>query len=339
MEQALASGVVLSSGLGVRPLAGAALEREAAAALLTAALPHDRIDVVLDEKLFGGNGRRPSQTLGAFSGGGELLGVLAQAGRFIKLLAVLPSAQRRGVGTALLRAARAFVAAPEAGDGGRPRLRIGDCAGNYLSPGVDERYAAARDFFTARGFVEVGRNLNLRAALADHPLVTAERAEALEHRARDAGYRLLRAGAAEAPALLELVEREFSWWWAYELRRALGPTLPLGGRWDEGEPTAHTPELPEGSGVHVALDAAGAPVAFAAHDGNNRGLGWFGPMGTLPAHRGHGLGEALLLRCLLDVRDRADGGVIAWVGPEAFYARAAGTVPDRRFTVYEEAAS
>jgi GNAT superfamily N-acetyltransferase len=337
MQQTLATGVALPSGLRVRPLAGSAPELVAARALLTAALPHDRIDVVLDEKLLGGNGRRPGQTLGAFTPSGELLGVVAQAGRFIKLLAVLPAAQRRGVGTALLQAARAF--GPPTDSGARPRLRVGDHAGNYLSPGADERYAAARAFFTARGFAEVGRNLNLRTALAQNPLVTPERAESLERRAAQAGYRLLRAGASEAPVLLELVEREFSWWWAYEVRRALGPTLPLSGPATFGDAAAHTPELPEGPGVHVALDAAGAPVAFAAHDGNNRGLGWFGPMGTLSAHRGHGLGEALLLRCLLDVRERAEGGVIAWVGPEAFYARAAGTVPDRRFIVFEEAAS
>ncbi len=77
-------------------------------------------------------------------------------------------------------------------------------------------------------------------------------------------------------------------------------------------------------------------LRFAAHDGNNRGLGWFGPMGTLDTHRGQGLGEALLLGCLLDVVDRPDGGVIAWVGPVGFYSRACGAVPDRRFVVFEE---
>ncbi len=59
-------------------------------------------------------------------------------------------------------------------------------------------------------------------------------------------------------------------------------------------------------------------------------------MGTLEDHRGHGLGEALLLRCLMDVRQRPEGGVIAWVGPASFYTRTCGAVPDRRFVVYEE---
>jgi hypothetical protein len=59
-------------------------------------------------------------------------------------------------------------------------------------------------------------------------------------------------------------------------------------------------------------------------------------MGTLPAHRGRRLGEVLVLCCLADVWERVDGGVIAWVGPVDFYARACGAVPDRRFVVYEE---
>jgi hypothetical protein len=39
---------------------------DAARALLTAALPHDRIDLVADEKLFGDNGARSGAVFGAF---------------------------------------------------------------------------------------------------------------------------------------------------------------------------------------------------------------------------------------------------------------------------------
>jgi GNAT superfamily N-acetyltransferase len=147
--------------------------------------------------------------------------------------------------------------------------------------------------------------------------------------ASSAGYTLRRAEAGDLPALLAMIESQFSPIWAYEVARALGPRLG-------GEAAAHTPELDEGAAVHLACDGASEIVAFAAHDGNNRGLGWFGPMGTLPAHRGHGLGEALLLACLADVRARPEGGVIAWVGPVSFYGRACGAVPDRSFVVYEE---
>ena len=170
---------------------------------------------------------------------------------------------------------------------------------------------------------------DLRAPLDGNPLISSERVFTLCTAAEKDGYTLRRAGAEDATALLSMIERSFAPVWAYEVARALGPHLG-------GEAAAHTPELPEGAAVHVAYDRSDAPVAFAAHDGNNRGLGWFGPMGTLEDHRGHGLGEALLLRCLMDVRQRPEGGVIAWVGPASFYTRTCGAVPDRRFVVYEE---
>lgn len=319
-------------GLVLRPLGLSDLAP--ATALLAAALPWDKVDVVAAEKLFGGNGRRSGQTLGVFSQSLELLGILGHAGRFIKLLAVRPDAQRRGIGTALLATVRQLLAEQTADPRtGPPRLRIGDHPGNYLAPGVDERYGAAHSFFRARGLHEVGRNLNLRAPVHDNPLCSEERIASQEAAVQRAGYTLRRAHAADVPALLALVESQFAAVWAYEIQRALGPGLG-------GAAAAHTPELPEGPTVHLAVDAgdqaSGAPVAFAAHDGNNRGLGWFGPMGTLPAHRGRGLGEVLVLRCLADVQTRPEGGVIAWVGPESFYARTCGAVPDRRFIVYEE---
>ena len=360
---ALPSGPVgdmaAGGGLGLRALTAAELPE--ASALLSATLPWDNFAVVAEEKLRGGNGPRGGQTLGAFTAAGELVGVLSYAGRFIKFIAVHPGAQRRGIGTALLGAARTAITAAAATTAaataptaattavtttafaaaavtattsavvtaGPPRLRIGDHAGNYLAPGVDERYTAGHAFFRARGLVEVGRNLNLRAPLKDNPLCSPQRLGALQAAAASAGYTLRRAQAADVPDLLALVTTAFAPLWAYEVARALGPELG-------GAAAAHTPALPEGAAVHLAVDATAAVVAFAAHDGNNRGLGWFGPMGTLPAHRGHGLGEALLLACLADVHDRPEGGVIAWVGPVPFYARACGAAPDRRFVVYQE---
>lgn len=303
----------------------------AATAILGEALPHDGVAVVAQEKLLGGDGARAGRALLARSPGGEVVGVLAQAGRWIKLLCVGAGARRRGVGTALLEEARRALPAPaeakaEGKEGKPPALRLCDHPGNYLSPGLDERYEEARAFLGARGFRPVLQVQNMRAPVQQNPLVTAERAAELAAAAARRGYQVRRVDTsdeAEVAALLELARGAFAAVWAFELRRALG-LLP-------------GPALPEGPGVHAAFDPSGAPVAFAAHDGNNRGLGWFGPMGTLPQHRGQGLGEALLLPCLLDVADRPEGGVIAWVGPIEFYRRACGANIDRQFVVYEEA--
>ncbi len=312
----------------LRPLDPAA-DLQAASALLEAALPWDGAKVVAAEKLFSANGRRVGHAIGAFAADDHrLLAVLVRAGRWIKLLAVHPTERRRGIGTMLLEAARAALGI-EFFEKPRPKLRVGDHAGNYLGPGIDEREEGGQAFLRARGFAEVARNLNLRAPLAQNPCLREDHIAALCQRAERGGYVVRRTTAADVSALLDLVSSAFSPVWAHEVQRALGPELG-------GAAAAYTPKLPEGPGVHVALDASGTPVGFAAHDGNNRGLGWFGPTGVLPAHRGHGLGELLLLHCLRDVVNRPEGGVIAWVGPVEYYARTCGASPHRRFVVYEE---
>ena len=264
---------------------------DAARALLVAALPHDRIDVVAAEKLFGGNGARTGAVLGAFEND-ALVGVMATAGRWIKLLAVDERHRRRGIATQLLARAEG------------ERLRLMDHPGNYLSPGIDGRYQDGRAFFTARGFRELGVVENIRAPL-DQPLRLID----------VTGYDIGRVDPTQRAPLLEWIARNFAPVWAYEVGRALdGPRRAVHAAWLNGE-----------------------PVAFAAADGNNQGLGWFGPAGTDPAHRGKKLGEALLVRCLEDVRGLPEAGVIAWIGPKQFYAKAVGAVDDRRFVTMERA--
>ena len=274
----------------------APLERghlDEATTLLAAALPYDRVAVVAAEKLFGGNGAREGQVRGAFDDddGGALTGVVAWAGRWVKLLAVAAPYRRQGIGTHLLAEVPGT------------RRRIGDHPGNYLSPGVDVRYTDALHFLDRHGFRPVTEVENIRAPLTA-PLTLTD----------VAGYRIARLDANDRPRVLDWIARAFASVWAYEV--------------------AHAADGPRHA-VHVAFDASGAPVAFAAADGNNRGLGWFGPAGTDPAHRGKRLGEALLVRCLEDVRGLPEAGVIAWIGPKAFYAKTVGAVDDRRFVTLE----
>ncbi|HEX6838084.1 MAG TPA: GNAT family N-acetyltransferase [Polyangia bacterium] len=264
-------------------------ELEPARALLAAALPHDRIDVVAAEKLFGDNGARAGAVVGAWEGT-TLVGLIATAGRWIKLLAVDERHRRRGIGTALLA---------RAGDG---KLRVMDHPGNYLSPGLDGRYHDARAFFAARGFRELGVVENIRAPL-DQPLRLID----------VTGYDIRRVEPTERAPLLGWIAQKFAPVWALEVGRALdGPRRAVHAAWHQG-----------------------APVAFAAADGNNQGLGWFGPAGTDLAHRGKKLGEALLVRCLEDVRGLPEAGVIAWIGPKEFYRKTVGAVDDRRFVTLE----
>jgi GNAT superfamily N-acetyltransferase len=270
---------------------------------------------VAAEKLLGDNGARAGLALAALEAG-RLVGVLAAAGRWVKLLAVDARLRGRGIGSALL----ARVSGP--------RRRVMDHPGNYLSPGLDARYGEARAFFTRRGFVAVGEVENLRAPLDDNPRVTPARAAELAARAAAAGYRVRRATDEDRAALLEFVATRFAGVWALEVGRALdGPRRAVHVAVQHNVPAA----AQQNPNAAVQQNF----VAFAAADGNNQGLGWFGPAGTDERHRGRGLGEALLLACLEDVRGLPEAGVIAWIGPKEFYARACGAVEDRRFVQLE----
>ena len=192
-------------------------------------------------------------------------------------------------------------------DAGEPRLRALDQPGNYLAPGIDVRDTHTLEWLRRKGFAQVGEpRANCRIAVRGNPRVTAERAAAAADTARARGYEIRRARADET-ALFTAVRDEFGGAWPFELARAA-----------------------EHANVHVAIKDE-RYCAFAAHDGNNRGLGWFGPTGTWPAHRGQGLGEALLLACLVDVAIDHDHCEIAWIGPRPFYDKVAGVDGDRAF--------
>jgi GNAT superfamily N-acetyltransferase len=66
-------------------------------------------------------------------------------------------------------------------------------------------------------------------------------------------------------------------------------------------------------------------AGFACYDAS--ALGYFGPTGVVEAFRGQGLGTALLLACLLEMRLKGYGyAIIGWAGPQAFYEKAVGAI-------------
>jgi GNAT superfamily N-acetyltransferase len=289
--------------------------------LLAAACSFDRADVVAAEKLFGPRpvlpppppipdaifdvNTMPPLPFGAWDGD-TLVGVASFAVKHIRILAVAPDARGHGVGSALLAACE-----QAARDTGATQIRALDLPGNYLAPGIDVDNVDTIAWLERRGFTRVPEpRTNVLIDVQGNPRVTAERTAELADRAAQRGYVVRRARANEIE-LLDAVAREFGGAWPFELARAL----------------EHSPV-----GVHVALKDE-AYCAFAAHDGNNRGLGWFGPTGTWPAHRGQGLGEALLLACLLDVGTVHPQCEVAWIGPRPFYEKVAGIARDRHFAV------
>jgi len=280
--------------------------------VLADACAFDRASEVAEEKLFGaGPASAPKagapapevlqpHAFGAWNDQHDLVGVAACCGRWLRVLAVAPGARGRGAGSALLAACEAA--------GARRTL---DQPGNYLAPGIDVRNTDTIAWFERRGWTRAADvRTNVLIAVRDNPRVSRARADELAAAAAARGYEVRRARVDEWQ-LLDAVAAEFGGAWPFELARAL----------------AYQP-----TGVHLALKD-GAYCAFAAHDGNNAGLGWFGPTGTWPAHRGQGLGEALLIACLADVAEEHARCEVAWIGPRPFYEKAAGIVDERHFVV------
>jgi GNAT superfamily N-acetyltransferase len=277
----------------------------AACDVLHAACAHDKASLVAEEKLFGASPRGTPQAIGARKGG-ILIGVAATCGDRVRVLAVHPAARGEGIGGRLLKACEEQI-----WNNASRRARLLDEPGNYLAPGIDLANAETIRWLERKGYVCRDQHINLLVDVKHNPRVTAERAADLAARATQAGYVVRRGTRADSEQLSASISIGFGGAWPYEIERALCVDPP---------------------GVHVAWKD-GRPAAFAAHDGNNQGLGWFGPAGTWPEHRGKGLGEALLIACLVDIAAAHDIAEIAWVGPREFYEKSVGVIGERKFAV------
>ena len=66
-------------------------------------------------------------------------------------------------------------------------------------------------------------------------------------------------------------------------------------------------------------------IGFACYDA--AALGYFGPVGVLEAFQGQGIGKALMLACLIEMRLKGYGyAIIGWVGPQEFYEKTIGAI-------------
>lgn len=78
-------------------------------------------------------------------------------------------------------------------------------------------------------------------------------------------------------------------------------------------------------------------VGFATYDSTRRAF--FGPTGVNPAHRGRGIGKALLLASLWGLWDLGYAyGIIGGAGPVEFYQKACGAIiiPDSSPGIYTD---
>ena len=234
---------------------------------------------------------------------GFVVGVVRTVDRisvgYVKLLAVHPERRRQGSGSALLaKLLDAFALE------GVNRIRIAESAPNYLTPGLDVRYTPALHLFEKHGFKTIGEAYNMEASLPGEGYPTDQ----------ILGLTIRRAQEADGPEVEQFVAIEWKAW-VPEVHCSLGR-----------DPVA----------VHLALNGEEI-VAFSAYEGNNAGLGTFGPMGTAPEYRGRGIGENLLKWCLTDlVHLGYERVTIPWVAPIGFYTKTVHATISRVFTRMEK---
>lgn len=277
-------------------------------AFLDENLMYDKLSVsLLEEKLTGDPYPDSDLCFTAYTYG-ELSGFLYCVRRmingrntgYVKIMAVEKKLRRQGIATHLYQSAENMLV-----DKGAQSIKMGDAPLNYFMPGIDPRYTPALCFAEKQGFKKTGEAVNMLVNLNARDWSTSREEENL----KSAGIEIRRARYDEMPAIEDLLSNDWKLW-RYEVKMAMRDNPPS---------------------VHVALKDERI-LAFSIHNGNNKGTGWFGPMGTHTEMRGYGIGSILLKRCLFDMQKQGyPFAVIPWVGPIAFYSHYAGAVINRVF--------
>ena len=118
------------------------------------------------------------------------------------------------------------------------------------------------------------------------------------------------------------------------IRKPMGPEKTLVIRWvreqfGEGWASEADVALSTRPGSCFIAIAESRMVGFGCYDATY--LGFFGPTGVAESQRGRGIGKALLLACLLDMKLKGYAyAVIGAAGPVDFYAKTVGAtvIPD-----------
>lgn len=271
-------------------------------------------DFLLKEKTFGDPDYDVSLTLTAFPENedppaGFIQGVIRKRKNgntgYIKLLCVAPELRRMGIGSELLSRVENRLLKLGAG-----RIRIYESYPNYFMPGVDPFYTEAVCFLERRGYKKFADTSNLTADLTVNDFNTDTEEKELEKE----NIICKRAAAGDKEKILSWVKKKFEGW------------LPEATEAFSADPA-----------TLFITEVNGDVKAFSAHEVNNKGTGWFGPMGTDDTLRGKGIGGILLRKCLADMKSMGfQKAIIPWVGPIPFYMHYSGAKVSRVFWRYEK---
>ncbi len=224
---------------------------------------------------------------------------------YIKCFAVDSSVHRQSVGRQLFMEAEQRFKALKA-----ERIRIGEAPVNYLQPGVDTRYTQALSFLKAMNFKPFGSSVMMQCELKSVEAPGEQEEQALQ----DQNITIRRAGYEDMQDVFEFMDSYFP-------------------RWQTQVTLAYN-SLPVS--LHLARHQE-AIIGFAAHNTNNFGNGWFGPVAVLPEFQKRKIGTVLLKHCLQDMKDWAlEQAIIPWAEPQIFFERAVHARVVRRFTRLEK---
>ena len=271
-------------------------------------------DFLLEEKTFGDYDFDPELTLVGQIEDREwpvafIQGVIRkrESGKvgYIKLICVDSNEQRKGFARKLYENIEQKMR-----NNGVKQIRIYESYPNYFMPGVDPFYTEAVCFFEGLGYKKIGDTSNLATDLSLQSFDTKSE----EKKLLDKGIIFRRAEIIDKEKIINWLQEKFPAW--------IGEVL-----------AAY-----QNSPITVFIcEHDGKLIAFSAHEGNNKGTGWFGPMGTDTQLRGKGIGGILLKKCLNDMKKMGFmKAIIPWVGPIPFYMRHAGSKVERVFWRYEK---
>jgi len=271
--------------------------------------PPDRFTpALLNEKIFEDKDFSTDLTLCLYSKdilSGFGMAVLREGGiGYIKLLAVEKGLRRRGLGRAIYNLLERRLKA-----GVCRLIRIYNSSPNYLLPGISPELTPAVFFLKHLGFVKYAETCNMKVDLTDEFFPVESEIKKLESK----GISIRKAQPSDLTELTLFLEEDFPAWIseAEEMFSGVESTVFI-------------------------VKKEKRIIGFAGYDANNKGMGWFGPMGVEERYRGSGIGSVLLKICLNDMRKKYNRAIIPWVSSPEFYIRAVDARIERTFWQFEK---
>lgn len=271
-------------------------------------------DFLLKEKTFGDPDFNPDLTLLYFKNENEepiafIQGIIRKRENkkigYVKLLCVDSNERRKGIASELYKNIEEKFSNENV-----EKVRVYESYPNYFMPGVDPFYTEAVCFFERLGFKKFSDTSNLSVDL----LAQSFDSQKDEEKLKKENIICRRAEKDEKDKILKWIENKFPAW-TYEVSESF-----------KNNPLT----------LYIAL-LNNEVKAFSAHEANNKGTGWFGPMGTDESLRGKGVGGILLKKSLLDMKNMGFvKAIIPWVGPIPFYMHYANAKVERVFWRYEK---